>query len=286
MNNNRQTVLACIDGSTYSKAVVDYAAWISQYVGAPLKLLHNIEHNQAPALNLSGNLGLGEREELLEELIQLEARRSKILREQGKLMLESAREQLVADGLQNPETLQQHGSLADSLIEMEDEIRVLVLGIRGEAHEHQATAIGAQLEQVIRAMHRPVLVVNRDFQMPQRLMIAYDDSEAARKGLDMVAQSPLFRHLECHLVHVGNNSSKDQEILNKGMAVLEAAGLKVQGENLIGDTEEALLNYQKTHQVDLIVMGAFGHSRLRELLFGSMTLSMLSHARIPLLLLR
>lgn len=287
MDNNRRTVLACIDGSSISDAVTDYTAWISRCVNAPVKLLHNIEHTDAPSLNLSGKLGLDERDELLLELSEIEARRSKIYREQGKLMLESATARLLEAGVNGPESLQRHGSLIDSLIEMEEEIRVLVLGIRGSAHEHQEKAIGAQLEPVIRAMHRPVLVVNRPFEKtPQRLMIAYDGSDAARKGLDMVTMSPLYKQMECHLVQVGSNNDSDQAVLAEGMATLTDAGLNVVGENLTGDTEKALLEYQQQHDIDLIVMGAFGHSRLRELLFGSMTLKMLSHAGIPLLLLR
>ncbi len=286
MNNNRTTVLACIDGSSLSDAVTDYSAWIAQRVGAPVKLLHNIEHNAPSQFDLSGNLGLGEREELLEELTQLESRRSKILREQGKLMLDTAGQRLQQAGVDEPVHLQRHGNLMDSLIELEEEIRVLVMGIRGEGHENQERALGNQLEPVIRSMHRPILVVNRPFEAPpQRLMIAYDGSEAARKGLDMVSLSPLYAGLSCHLVYV-NGGGGHSEVLREGAAVLEQAGLDVTTANLTGDTEKALLNYQATHHIDLIVMGAFGHSRLRELLFGSVTLKMLAHARTPLLLLR
>jgi len=42
MDTHRTTVLACIDGSTWKEAVVDYAAWVSRTVDAPLKLLHSL----------------------------------------------------------------------------------------------------------------------------------------------------------------------------------------------------------------------------------------------------
>lgn len=287
MNTTRSTILAGIDGSSLSSAVTDYTAWIARCIDAPVKLLHNIEHSQPSDMNLSGNLGPGESEELLAELTELESRRSKILRDQGKLMLESASRQLLEAGTENVSQLQRHGNLIDTLIEMEEEIRILVMGVRGEANESRETAIGNQLEPVIRAMHRPVLVVNRPFDKPpEQLMIAYDGSEAAQKGLDMVSMSPLYRELTCHLVQVGKNSSTDQSILQEGKAILEQAGLSVIGANLTGETEKALLAYQQEHNIDLIVMGAFGHSRLREILFGSITLKMLAQAKTPLLLLR
>lgn len=288
MNNIRKTVLACIDGSTFSEAVVDYAAWVSRTVENPLKLLHNIEHRQAPLISdLSGNIGLGSREALLEELIELEAKSNKILLEQGKLMLEQARDRATEQGAFDPTALQCHGSLAESLIDMEEEIRVLVMGIRGEDHENKHNQIGAQLETVIRNMHRPVLVVNRSFSAPpQRIMLAYDGSDAARKGLEMVATSPLYQGMHCHLVHVSKDAKATADVLTDAVQRLQAAGLMVETANLQGGVETALLDYQSQHNIDMTVMGAFGHSRLRELLFGSVTVKMLCSSQVPLLLLR
>lgn len=285
MNNNRRTVLACIDGSTWKEAVVDYAAWVSRTVNAPLKLLHNIERREHPPLSdLSGSLGLGSREELLEELTALEERRSKILLEQGKLMLEGARQRAIGAGAVDPEKLQRHGSLTESLIEMEDEIRVLVIGIRGEDHGEQPHRIGNHLESIIRAMHRPVLVVNSPFVTPPtRCMIDYDGSEGARKALDMVATSPLYKGMQCHLVHVSKDESP---LLADATAFLRNAGLDVVTANLHGDVEQQLADYQQQHQIELTVMGAFGRSRLRELFFGSLTNHMLANSQTPLLLLR
>lgn len=287
MNNIRTTVLACIDGSTFSESVVDYAAWASRTVQNPLKLLHNIEHRQTPRSNLSGNIGLGTRESLLEELTELEAKSNKLLMEQGKVMLEEARERALRQEAVNPTSLQRHGTLADSLVEMEEEIRVLVMGVRGEDHEDNQNQIGAQLETVIRNMHRPVLVVNRPFsEPPKRIMLAYDDSDQARKALDMVATSPLYKGMHCSLVHVAKESKDEADFLEAAATTLSDTGLEVETQTLLGDVETALLDYQRDKAIDMTVMGAFGHSRLRELLFGSVTAKMLSRSRVPLLLLR
>jgi nucleotide-binding universal stress UspA family protein len=282
----RTTVLTCIDGSRHSAAVVDYSSWVSATVRSPLKLLHNLESHRANRIDLSGNIGLGTRENLLEELTELEAKANRIRMEQGRLMLEAAQERANEHGAFDSSTLQRHGTLVESLIEMEEEIRVLVIGVRGEDHEEAENQLGAQLEAVIRSMHRPVLVVNRDFtSAPQNIMLAYDGSEGARKGLDMIASSPLFRGMHCHLVRVahGSQSLEDEPQLTQ---TLQAAGLDVTTVELTGDVGPALLSYQREHAVDMTVMGAFGHSRLRELLFGSTTVKMLCGSTVPLLLLR
>ncbi len=68
-------VMACIDNSQSSLAVCDYSAWASQRLSAPLTLLHVLDEEKYPAsANLSGNIGLGSREHLLEELATLDAR--------------------------------------------------------------------------------------------------------------------------------------------------------------------------------------------------------------------
>lgn len=288
MNEQRSTVLACIDGSVFSRAVVDYAAWVSRKVSAPLKLLHNIEHRESPVPDLSGNLGLGAREELLSELTELEARRSKLLLQQGQEMLEAARDRAVEAGIAEPEMMRRHGSLADSLIELETEIRVLVLGIRGEDHEDKERAIGSQLETAIRAMHRPVLVVNGEFTVaPERIMLAWDGSDAARKALEMVSTSPLYHGMECHLVHVAASAGDAPGLLEEAARVLSRTpGLRLVTAVLEGEVEQALLRYQTEHNIQMTVMGAFGHGRLRELLFGSRTVNMLLQSVVPLLLLR
>lgn len=287
MTHQRTIVLACIDGSEYSEAVVDYAAWVAQVTGAPLNLLQNIEYRVTPIPDLSGNIGLGAREELLEELALLEERRSRILIQQGEVMLEQARNRAARVGVEQPVLLQRHGSLTESLVEMEDEIRVLVMGIRGEDHADRKNSIGAQLETVIRALHRPVLIVNTPFvEAPQHIMLAYDGSEAAGKAVDMVVDSPLFKNTHCHLVYVCKDSEDVHSLLDEPAQRLAAAGIETTVASVDGHFEDALTHYQTQHAIQMIVMGAFGHGRLRELLFGSRTVKMLMASHIPLLLLR
>lgn len=201
MNANTHRVIACIDGSALTPAVCDYAAWIAQRVSAPLKLLHTIDHHPETAVttDLSGNIGLDTRDHLLEELTDLEQQRSKLRLQQGKLLLQTAKERVIQAGVTDPLTNQRHGSLVEALIELENDIRVLVIGVRGKVHENRPGQIGAKLESIIRSLHKPILVVADAFKAPQRIMIAYDGSDAAEKAVEMVSTSPLFKDLSCHL---------------------------------------------------------------------------------------
>ncbi|MDI1230522.1 MAG: universal stress protein [Methylobacter sp.] len=289
MNITTNLVLACIDGSVLSEAVCDYAAWIAQRVDAPLKLLHTIDHHPETAAlsDLSGNIGLDSQDHLLEEITNVEQQRSKLRLKQGKLLLQAAKERVIQAGIADPITNQRHGSLVESLIELEDSIRVLVIGVRGKVHENQPDQIGAKLESIIRSLHKPVLVVNDTFKAPQRIMIAYDGSKAAEKAVDMVAASPLYKGLTCHLVYVSKDNTAIESLLEAAASKLtKAGGIEVITKILPGKPDQALCEYQDKHAIDLTVMGAFSHARIHDLLLGSFTAKMLMHTQKPLLLLR
>jgi len=287
MNTDKQWVLSCIDGSSYSEAVCDYSAWIAKTTGAPLKLLHTIEHSQIPAVaDYSGAIGLGSSEELLDELTKVEADRSRLMLEKGRLMLQAAKSKANTAGVSDVQMCHRHGSLLESLVEMEDFIRVLVVGIRGEQHEQTEKGVGHKLETMVRSLHKPIFVVNKKFSEPKQIMLAYDGSDSAQKALQMVANSPLFKHMPCHLVHVAPTENSSAPLLNEAEQKLRNAGIAVSSIHLQGKTEDVLPAYQAEHNIDLTVMGAFSHNRVRDFLLGSFTATMLQKTQKPLLLLR
>jgi nucleotide-binding universal stress UspA family protein len=283
----RTLVLACIDGSTYSPAVCDYGAWAALSMEAPLTFLHvPSKVREAPQADLSGNIGFGTRESLLEELAALDEQRGKLAQERGRQILAAARERAKAAGVGTPEALQRHGGLVETLTELEEGIRLLVLGKRGEAAGFATEHIGSHLERVVRSMSRPILVVPETFTVPKRIMLAFDGSATTRKGVAMVAGSPLFRGLPCHLVMVGADTADARAHLASARRELEAAGFEAPGVILPGEPESVLSRYRQEHGIDLLIMGAYGHSRIRQLFVGSTTTEMIRNSTVPLLLLR
>lgn len=280
-------VMACIDGSLSSPAVCDYAAWASLRLGAPLTLLHVLDHQQyPPRRDLSGNIALGSREQLLQELAALDEQRGKLALEQGRLALEAAKERAQRDGVASPQLRQRHGDLAASLRELEGEIRLLVIGRQGETSDAVSQLVGSQLESVIRTLHRPILVSPGQFQAPRSLMLAYDGSATCDKGVDMLAASPLFQGLPIHVLMVGADSIDARAQLEQVKRRLVAGGHEVQLAIRAGEVEPTLHDYQAEQGIDLLVMGAYGHSRIRQFLVGSTTSHMLQTSVSPLLLLR
>jgi len=291
MKNNKiddliqgQTVLACIDGSLVSESICDYAAWIAKAASRPLKLIHTLEQDYSAAVSdFTGAIGLGSQQDLLLELTEVEQSRASLLIKKGQLMLNAAKQRVLDAGVTKVETYQHHGSLAESLVELEDDIRVMVIGIRGKQHEQQNEGIGHQLESVIRSLHKPIFVVNTEFSEPKTALLAYDGSTSCKKALQMVASSKLFKNMPCHIVHVGTNGKK---LLEEAVNMLVDAGIQVKSAQLEGQVDEVLANYQLENDIDLTLMGAFSHNRFRDFLLGSFTAKMLAATNRPLLLLR
>ncbi|MCQ6255088.1 universal stress protein [Pseudomonas sp. Q11] len=280
-------VMACIDNSQSSVAVCDYAVWASQRLDAPLTLLHVLDEEKYPAgADLSGSIGLGSREHLLEELATLDARRARLALEQGQDMLEKARERTVIGGAAIPELKQRHGHLVESLNDLQDDIRLLVIGKVGEDSTRNAHSLGSQIEAVVRTLHRPILITASGYKEPGKVMFAFDGSPTAYKTVQMLAASPLCEGLPLHLVMVGAESESNREALEKARNMLLSSGFVVQAQIRQGEVETALHAYQAEHGIDLLVMGAYGHSRIRQFLVGSTTTTMLRTATVPVLLLR
>ncbi|OZG75065.1 universal stress protein UspA [Hahella sp. CCB-MM4] len=281
------TIVACIDGSAIATAVCDAGAWASERLDAPLKLLHVLDKSEFPSSgNLSGNIGLGSREHLLEELTALDEQRGRLALEHGKHMLDQAEQRAREDGAVNISKQQRHGSLVETLLEQEEDTRLFVMGRLGEGHDITAHTLGSHLENVVRTVHRPILVTVQSFVRPNRFMFAYDASETAEKALSKVSTSPLLKGLPCHLVMVGQDTPEHRQQLANANQKLTVAGFDVTQMLLEGDVQQTLQSYQKQHDIDLMVMGAYGHSRIRQFFVGSNTTKMVSGSDTSLLLLR
>ncbi|WP_423187252.1 universal stress protein [Alishewanella sp. d11] len=281
------SVVACIDASPYAQAVADYAVWAAQQLLAPLALLHAIDkaqHTHTP--DLSGSIGLGSQELLLQQLAELDEKHSKLALERGREMLDSAQARAAQRGLTDINEVLRHGSLLDTLKQWLPEIRLVVLGKRGYSSAQEHGQLGLHVEQVIRSIDVPILLTQQAYKAPQRIMLAYDGSATAQKSLERLAASPLCRGLPVHIVFASDKAEASAEQLVAAAALLSQAGFETKTAIVAGEPAAVLHQYQQEHHIDLLVMGAYGHSRLRQFFLGSTTTAMLSQAKCSLLILR
>jgi len=145
-------------------------------------------------------------------------------------------------------------------------------------------------ETVIFGSGRPTLVLpetprTRPFELGT-VVVAWDFSRAAARAVSD-AIPILERAKKVRIVTVTNEKKLDTkhsaEELAKNLArhgidvVLDKVDAKGRG---IGEVLEA---YAASHQVDVLVMGAYGHSKWREFILGGATKSLLSKPPLPIL---
>ncbi|WP_119153874.1 universal stress protein [Caldimonas tepidiphila] len=286
-------VIACIADRADGDDVCAHAAWAATRLGTPLELLHVLDRHPETApvqpQDLSGSIGVDAQEALLAQLATLDEQRARVAMEHGRLLLQSAREAAERAGVAQVETRQRHGALVDTLLELEPGTRLFVLGA-GRHHREDGPGgrlhLDHRLERVVRAVQRPVLVASRgSFTAPASALIAFDGSATGRAMVERVAASPLLRGLPLHVVMAGGERA-GREALDWARARLEAAGFDAQAAQLAGEAETAIGDYQRRHGLSLLVMGAYGHSRIRQLIVGSTTTTMLRTSAVPVLILR
>ena len=285
---NENRVLACVDQSRFADYVADYAAWAAGRMDAPLEFLHVIDRHPetSSGQDHSGAIGIDAQENLLTQLSTEDEARAKTAREQGRVFLNRLRERALAAGAESVDMRQRLGELEETLAEQENGVRLLVLGRRGEAADSSQRDIGRNVERVVRALNNPILTVTEGFKEPQRVMIAFDGGIVTRRGVEMVAASPLFRGLPIHLLMSGKENKESLKQLEWAKTTLEAAGFEATSSLIPGDAETVIAKIVHAQSIDLLIMGAFGHSPLRSLLFGSKTADLLRFSTIPTLLLR
>ena len=282
-----QKIIALVDGSIYSESVCHHAAWFAQRTGAPVELIHVLGRRDAPEQrDLSGAIRLGARTRLMEELAELDAQRAKLVSHRGRAVLEDARAIVDQDGVTDISTRLRHGDVVEAISEIEAEARVILVGKRGEAADFAKGHLGSNLERIVRAATRPVLVASRAFQPIKSVLVAYDGGRSAMKAVDHIARSTLFTDLAVTVVTVGNETAEVKKGLADAKALLKAAGLNAETRVIPGQPETELGKLVEAEGFGMVVMGAYGHSRIRSLVIGSSTTELVRTCKVPVILMR
>lgn len=281
-------ILTCTDGSVYAPSIYDHTAWAAKRTGAAVHVLHMLDphRERADSGDLSGNIGPDTGEALLSELVSLEESKNRIARERGKLILDRAREHLAKSEVAKVSTQQLHGELVETVTDLEKDADLVIIGKRGEAADFAKLHLGSNLERVIRASIRPVLVAARKLKPIDRFLVAYDGGPSVEKAIAFAMENPLLRGLKCHLLRAGRIDSNAEWYLNEAAAKLRAAGYEVDAHAMPGEPEKVIAETVERENIHLLVMGAYGHSRIRQLIIGSTTTEMVRTCHVPVLMFR
>ena len=282
-----QNIIACIDESTWSTSVEDAAIWAAGQTHSPLTFLHSIEKKHLPdSSDLSGAIGLGVRTKLLTEIATLDQLRAKVALQLGKELLATAELKAQEAGCTQIETIQRHGEFIENLLRLESTAGLVIIGHSGTQSGKKMSVLGTQVESLLRQVNTPVLITPHDFSAPKSFMLAYDGRATTDRAVERILASDLLRGLHCHLVTIKSPHTDQEEKFAQAAGRLTEGGFAVTASYLEGDIFKQLTAYQQENTVDMLVMGAFSGTRLRQFFIGSNTLKMLEISDIPILVVK
>ncbi|NDV87871.1 universal stress protein [Aurantimonas aggregata] len=152
---------------------------------------------------------------------------------------------------------------------------------------------GDLLTEILLDSGRPILFVpyaGTFEQLGDRVLIAWNGGrEAARAAFDAAPLLQAARQVRVLMIDAPRGASSGPAPANDLAVALARHGIQIEaartksGDVAAGDV---LLNDISDWGADLLVMGCYGHSRFRELLFGGVTRHILEHMTVPVLMSR
>lgn len=281
------TILTCTDGSIYARSVYDHSAWAAGRLGAEVHVLHMLEHPEKPERNdISGAIGIDASAELMDELVALAETQGRVAIAKAHAVLSDAQSHLAKAGVAKVVLEKRHGALVDSIGEFDATADLVVIGKRGEHADFAKLHLGSNLERVIRTCRHPVLVASRAFLPIERFVLAYDGSPSVVKAVEFILHNPLLKGLHCHLVRAGKIDDTARYYLEETAGKLRDAGYAVTTQATPGSADAVIGAAMREQQSNLLVMGAYGHSRIREFIVGSTTTALIRTVSTPVLVVR
>lgn len=164
------------------------------------------------------------------------------------------------------------------------------LSVVGQAEPEKSAVEEIIAEAALFESGRPVIVVpyiQKDAFKVDQVMVCWDGSRAAARAIGD-AMPLLQQSKEVEIVIVSNERGKEDEIAGADIGEhLARHGLKVDVKRtVLGDIDVAdiLLSHAADSGADFMVMGGYGHSRLREFVLGGVTRSIFRAMTVPVLM--
>jgi nucleotide-binding universal stress UspA family protein len=235
--------------------------------------------NEIPASPITGYDPLGlETRQRFEEETRMESERNQLL--------EDTRRRTEAAGIK-ADVFLERGEPTQAIFANEAIVDLIALGHRGHRSTWDRWFMGSVAEDVVRRSTRPVLLSPEGYATIRRVLVGYDGSDQAKHALQWAADLASTMCLTLDVLHVGRNHEQGHALLRDAREYLLPYELRtVHAIVREGQVAEQILATAVERGASLIVMGAHGHSRIREALLGSATEEVLQKMEVPVLMTR
>lgn len=277
-----KSVLLAIDGSSYTESILNYGIEFSRKFEAHLRVLTVVDiriFEWAVAIGVEGFAPIIPSSAYQEES-------QKLLEEKANKVLERA-SQVLQKAAVSFEAEKESGSPVDIICEKSRLCDLVVMGSRGEFEKWSEKMLGATLEATSRLCIRPIFIAQKQFRPITNILLAYDGSNNSNKALPWAGYFAQKFETPLTVVNVNPDEDSARTILKEAMDYLKAYKISRLSEIIKdGDAAEKIVESIQESKADLVIMGGYGHSRIREAILGSTTVQVMRKAGIPILMVK
>jgi nucleotide-binding universal stress UspA family protein len=280
-------ILIPTDGSANSLTALEYGIYIACKLDAALVGLYVLDVNliHGPMFtDISGSVGMPPYDGFFDAI-------ETSLNEKADCILKEFQERCKRFCIK-AEVKKTTGKISQIIIEEAQGSDLILMAKKGEHfHLKEGGLLGSVAEDVVRNSGKPALVTPETFLEIESMGLAYDGSDSASKALKLSLELSEQSAWPLTVVIITTDSKKAAAL----SAQVEETNQKDSEEppiadceiiNLPGKEPDEIMKFIREGAVELMVMGAYGHNRLRELLIGSTTSHVIRKSPIPVLLIR
>jgi len=274
-------LLVGIDTSEHSRNAQAYAFHIAHRLGASLIGLHVVDIVSIEGSffhDISGSLGL-------EPYLDFSSKMREVLTARGRTVLEefaaaAEREKLPV------ETVLDMGIVPNQVCDRARSVDLVMIGHRGVNERFSSGLLGHTAEAVARKCPRPVFISPMKFREIRRMVLAYDGSERASHAMRAAAEFASSLSIPIAVLTVARDQKTGERTLEEARKYFEPYSLPTEFKLLGGHANEEIVKFIKEYEADLLFIGAYGHSRIIEMVLGSTTEYVLRNTPCPVFLSR
>jgi nucleotide-binding universal stress UspA family protein len=277
-----KSILVALDGSEHADAALQHALWLGERLKATLVGLHVIDIVSIEGSffhDISGSLGF-------EPYLDFSSKMRDALRERGRVILETFTRRC-ADRNVPCDTSLGMGIVPNEICDQARTADLVVIGHRGVNEQFSTGLLGSTTESVTRKSPKPVFVAPMAFRPVTKPLLAYDGSPRASAAMHAAAELTSTLGLPLTVLHVAREgANQGEKVLEEARRYLQSYGIALTCELVTGHANERIVEAIAQRGHDLLFIGAYGHSRIIEMVLGSTTEYVLRNSPCPLFLAR
>lgn len=279
-----RNILVCTDGSRHGDIACEYAIDLTHHLKARLTGLHVLDSRllEGPLMaDISGWIGAQPYGSQLQQFRD-------VLESKGEAVVTAFNDRCAKAGIAADCKLSM-GHPSRIILDEENQSELVILGQRGLHADIIGDAMGSTVERVVRHSDKPCMVTASRYEPIRKILAAFDGSAHASDALREAVDLAKALKVELIIITVAEDHDYDQagETNQAGLRLArshdyDAVGLVAEGRR----SAPAILETAQEQECDLVVAGAYGHSRIREMILGSTTMHLITHSEIPVMLVR